>query len=141
MNGPAIRAVMDRRLLVNYRVDPDLLASFLPAPFRPALVGGYGIAGICLIRLSRVRPAGVPAKLGLTSENAAHRVAVCWDDAAGPVSGDEACEAESLASLEAFRIELYRRDSPAAEQEPGAVVKPVRSGRPGARVIRPGGAR
>jgi Clostridial hydrophobic W len=61
--------------------------------------------------------------------------------AAGPVSGDEACEAESLASLEAFRIELYRRDSPAAEQEPGAVVKPVRSGRPGARVIRPGGAR
>jgi hypothetical protein len=78
---------MERRLLVNYRVDPDLLASFLPAPFRPALVGGYGIAGICLIRLSQVRPAGVPAKLGLTSENAAHRVAVCWDDAAGPVTG------------------------------------------------------
>lgn len=87
MNGPAIRAVMERRLLVNYRVDPDLLASLLPAPFRPALVGGYGIAGICLIRLSQVRPAGVPAKLGLTSENAAHRVAVCWDDAAGPVTG------------------------------------------------------
>ncbi len=78
---------MERRLLVNYRVDPDLLASFLPAPFLPALVGGYGIAGICSIRLSQVRPAGVPAKLGLTSENAAHRVAVCWDDAAGPVTG------------------------------------------------------
>lgn len=46
MNGPAIRAVMERRLLVNYRVDPDLLASFLPAPFRPALVSGYGIAGV-----------------------------------------------------------------------------------------------
>lgn len=74
-------------MLVNYRVDPDQLASFLPAPFRPALVGGYGIAGICLIRLSRVRPSGVPAVAGLTSENAAHRVAVCWDGPAGPVTG------------------------------------------------------
>ncbi len=78
---------MVRRLLVNYRVDPELLASFLPAPFRPALVGGYGVAGICLIRLAKVRPAGVPAVAGLASENAAHRVAVRWDGPDGPVTG------------------------------------------------------
>ncbi|HEX4657368.1 MAG TPA: DUF2071 domain-containing protein [Streptosporangiaceae bacterium] len=87
MRAPALRADMERRLLVNYRVDPELLASLLPAPFRPILVGGYGVAGICLIRLAGIRPAGVPAGAGLTSENAAHRVAVCWDSKDGPVTG------------------------------------------------------
>lgn len=87
MKAPVIKAVMDRRILVNYRVDPDVLAAFLPAPFRPTLVGGYGMAGICLIRLGAVRPAPLPAALGITSENAAHRVAVEWDTADGPVAG------------------------------------------------------
>ena len=90
MKAPALAAVMERRILVNYRVDPDLLGSYLPAPFRPALVGDHGVAGICLIRLGRIRPAGLPAGLsaaGLRSENAAHRVAVCWDGPDGPVTG------------------------------------------------------
>jgi hypothetical protein len=86
MKAPALAAVIERRLLVNYRVDPELLGSTLPAPFRPALAGGHGIAGICLIRLGRIRPAGLPAA-GLRSENAAHRVAVCWDGPDGPVTG------------------------------------------------------
>lgn len=86
MKAPALAAVMERRILVNYRVDPEVLGSYLPAPFRPALVGGHGVAGICLIRLGRIRPAGLPAA-GLRSENAAHRVAVCWDGPDGPVTG------------------------------------------------------
>lgn len=86
MKAPALAAVIERRILVNYRVDPELLGSYLPAPFRPALAGGHGVAGICLIRLGRIRPAGLgPA--GLRSENAAHRVAVCWDGPDGPVTG------------------------------------------------------
>jgi hypothetical protein len=52
----------------------------LPAPFRPQLIDGHAIAGICLIRLAGVRPQGLPAWLGLRSENAAHRVAVEWDE-------------------------------------------------------------
>ncbi len=87
MTAPDLRAVMERRLLVNYRVDPELLASLLPAPFRPALAGGYGVAGICLIRLGKLRPAGLPAVAGLRAEHAAHRVAVCWDSPGGPVTG------------------------------------------------------
>ena len=87
MRAPTIKATMQRRILVNYRIDPGVLESLLPSPFRPALVDGYGIAGICLIRLGAIRPAGVPAAVGLTSENAAHRVAVEWDTAAGPVTG------------------------------------------------------
>jgi hypothetical protein len=86
MKALALAAVMERRILVNYRVDLDVLGSHLPAPFRPALVGGYGVAGICLIRLGRIRPAGLPAA-GLRSENAAHRAAVCWDGPDGPVTG------------------------------------------------------
>jgi hypothetical protein len=78
---------MERRILVNYRVDPEVLAAVVPAPFRPALIDGHGVAGICLIRLGGIRPARVPAALGLTSENAAHRVAVEWDAADGPVTG------------------------------------------------------
>ena len=83
----ALRATMERRILVNYRVDPDVLAAVLPPPFRPALVEGQGVAGICLIRLTGIRPARVPAALGLSSENAAHRVAVEWDSPDGVVTG------------------------------------------------------
>jgi hypothetical protein len=39
--------------------------------------------GICLIRLEQIRPAGLPRMLGLSSENAAHRIAVEWTDPAG----------------------------------------------------------
>jgi len=65
--------------------------------------------------------------------------------AAGPVSAEEACEAESLASLEAFRIELRPRadNAPTAapEREQVAGAKPARPARPAARVGKPGGTR
>ena len=38
------------------------------------------MAGICLIRLKYVRPQFVPPWLGISSENAAHRVAVEWEE-------------------------------------------------------------
>jgi hypothetical protein len=78
---PTIEAVMARRLLINFRVRPDVAASLLPAPFRPKLVHDWAMSGICLIRLEQVRPRGFPAPLGIASENAAHRIAVEWDEA------------------------------------------------------------
>ncbi|MFP4439175.1 MAG: DUF2071 domain-containing protein [Chloroflexaceae bacterium] len=80
LNLPAVRGVIARRILVNYRVDPDVPARLLPAPFRPKCVNGVAIAGICLIRLAQIRPRFVPPIVGLASENAAHRIAVEWDD-------------------------------------------------------------
>ena len=80
MRIPVIRGLIDRRILVNYRVKPDVLARLLPSPFRPKLVNGMGMAGVCLIRLKHIRPKFLPAFLGLSSENAAHRIAVEWDD-------------------------------------------------------------
>lgn len=87
MGPPEIEGRIERRLLVNYRVDPDVLARVLPDPFRPQLVRDAGVAGICLIRLGGMRPRGFPECVGLTSENAAHRVAVEWDTPAGPQAG------------------------------------------------------
>ncbi len=79
MKIPTMRGVIDRRILANFHVDPDVLANVLPSPFRPKLINGKGIAGICLIRLKQLRPRFVPAFLGISSENAAHRIAVEWD--------------------------------------------------------------
>lgn len=71
------------RLLVNYRVDPDVLRAWLPAPFVPQTVGGWGIAGLCIIRLDALRPRGLPRALGLRTANVAHRVAVSWPGGQG----------------------------------------------------------
>lgn len=87
MKIPVIQGVIARRILVNYRVDPEVLARLLPPPFRPKLIGGVGIAGICLIRLEALRPRFVPAGMGLTSENAAHRIAVVWEEDGQPREG------------------------------------------------------
>lgn len=86
MRLPAIRGLIKRRVLVNYRTAPAAFDGFLPAPFRPRLVDGHAMAGLCLIRLERVRPAAVTDAVGLASENVAYRVAVEWTD---PQSGEE----------------------------------------------------
>lgn len=77
---PTLAGRIERRLLVNYRVDPERVAALLPSPFRPEVVNGYAVAGVCLIRLGEIRPRGMPRRFGLRSENAAHRIAVEWDD-------------------------------------------------------------
>lgn len=87
MKAPVVAGWIERRVLVNYRVEPDALAGVLPEPFRPRLVRGRAVAGICLIRLRAVRPRGLPALVGIGSENAAHRVAVEWDGDDGVCQG------------------------------------------------------
>ena len=87
MGIPVVRGLIDRRILVNFRIDPDVLSGVLPPPFRPKVVRGYGIGGICLIRLKDIRPRFLPGCVGLSSENAAHRIAVEWDTAEGSHQG------------------------------------------------------
>ena len=79
MRIPIIRGIIDRRILANFHVDPDVMAQILPPPFRPKLANGYAIGGICLIRLKGIRPRFLPFPWGIGSENAAHRIAVQWD--------------------------------------------------------------
>jgi hypothetical protein len=87
MRSSVMKGTIERRLLVNFAVEPEVLRRLLPKPFRPKLVRGYGVAGICLIRLNHIRPALLPMEVGVASENAAHRIAVVWDDESGEREG------------------------------------------------------
>ena len=82
-----VECTIERRLLVNYRIDPEVVERHLPAPFRPQLVSGWAVGGVCFIRLGSLRPNHSPAALGITTENVAHRFAVEWDDDAGTQVG------------------------------------------------------
>lgn len=83
MTIPVLKSTIGRRLLVNFRADADVISSKLPHPFRPKLQRGNAIVGVCLIRLEHIRPASLPLAVGFSSENAAHRIAVLWEDEAG----------------------------------------------------------
>jgi hypothetical protein len=75
MRIPKIVGIIKRRIIVNYRIDPEIIKKQIPAKLNLKLQKGNAIAGICLIRLEQIRPKGIPAFLGSSSENAAHRVA------------------------------------------------------------------
>ncbi len=79
MRLPVVSGIIDRRILANYRVAPEVMAAALPKPFKPLLVNDFAIGGICLIRLINVRPQFLPIPWGIRSENAAHRIAVEWE--------------------------------------------------------------
>lgn len=83
MKIPTIQGNIKRRILVNYRADENVVQKILPSQFRPKLYNGRAIAGICLIRLEHIRPRFTPEFVGISSENAAHRIAVLWEDDAG----------------------------------------------------------
>jgi hypothetical protein len=96
MKLPVIDGVIRRRLLVNFRVDPEVIQRQLPSRFRPKMHADSAMAGICLIRLEQIRPKNLPRFVGHSSENAAHRIAVLWED--------EACETKE-------GVYIFRRDT------------------------------
>ncbi|KYP13543.1 DUF2071 domain-containing protein [Flavihumibacter sp. CACIAM 22H1] len=87
MQLPVLSGTIDRRMLINFRADPSVVANLLPPPFTPAIYRGYAMVGICLIRLKKVRIKGLPEFLGFGSENAAHRIAVNWTVSGAQHSG------------------------------------------------------
>ena len=82
-----VRAQLRRRLLISYRVDPAVAATLLPDGFRPQIVGGSALAGVCVLGLESIRPSWADRRWGLRSENAAHRIAVEWDGREGVEQG------------------------------------------------------
>jgi hypothetical protein len=75
-----IKGIISRRVFLNYRIDPTVLQRVLPEPFRPKLYRDHGIGGVCMIRFKDLRPKFLPSWIGMSSENAAHRIAVQWDE-------------------------------------------------------------
>ena len=84
---PVIEGVIARRILLNFRIDPSAARKVVPHPLKLQLVNGFAVAGICLIRLEQVRPKGLPAFAGFSSENMAQRFAVLFESAHGEEPG------------------------------------------------------
>lgn len=80
MKIPVIHGYIDRRILINFVADPDIVKKIIPPPFRPRIYRDKAIVGICLIRLKHIKPKGLPDLIGVNSENGAHRIAVEWDE-------------------------------------------------------------
>lgn len=76
MKMTAIRGRIVRRVLINVRIRPDALAAILPPMFKPRLVNGWAVGGICFIALEQIRMPFLPTIIGLKSNNSAHRFAV-----------------------------------------------------------------
>lgn len=87
MTAKTVACTIERRLLVNYRIEPELVARLLPWPFRPQLVSGQAVGGVCFIRLGGLQAGHLPRVPRLVCENAAHRFAVEWDGADGTQAG------------------------------------------------------
>lgn len=129
---PTIRGIIRRRLLVNFRIDVEVMQRYLPAPFRPKLHNGFAVAGICLIRLEQIRPEWLALEAGLSSENAAHRIAVRWNDETGEREGvyiprrDTSSTMNHLAGGRIFPGEHHLADF-AVTDEGGEIAMSIRS--------------
>jgi hypothetical protein len=82
-----IEGVIARRMLLNYRADPSRVQRLLPPPLEVDQQRGHAIVGVCLIRLVKLRPRGVPSALGISCENMAHRVAIRYPASDGMRTG------------------------------------------------------
>jgi hypothetical protein len=80
---PILKGIIARRVLLNFRADAQVVQKMLPKPFVVEPHQGAAIVGVCLIRLEKLRPKGLPSQVGMSSENVAHRVAVRY-----PLNGE-----------------------------------------------------
>jgi hypothetical protein len=80
MRLPTIHGYIDRRILINFTADPEVIRKIIPEPFRPKVYKDKAIVGICLIRLKNIKLKGLPDFIGVSSENGAHRIAVEWNE-------------------------------------------------------------
>lgn len=84
---PPLEGIIARRVLLNFRADPDVVRRLVPEPLEVVTRNGFAVVGVCLIRLERLRPKGFPAPLGMSSENMAHRVAIRYPTREGSKDG------------------------------------------------------
>lgn len=78
MELPFLNGIIDRRILVNYRINPEVVKSLLPPHLDPLIINGYASGGICLLRLKNIGVKYSPSFLRITSENAAHRFLITF---------------------------------------------------------------
>lgn len=85
---PAVRASLAERYIFNFRLPPQMLATYLPVPWlTPQEVRGAGIASFCILDLRGITVAPLTTAVGLDSISCAPRYAVL------DASGEEASPA------------------------------------------------
>lgn len=83
----AVSGICERRIILNWRVDPALVAKHLPRPFRPRLVKGHAIVSVEVLQLVGMRPTGMPRIAGFHTQNAVDRIAVEWNEGGSILHG------------------------------------------------------
>src|SRR6266849_6254449 len=84
---PTLEGIIARRVLLNFRADPKVVRRLVPEPLEVTIQNGAAMVGVCLIRLEQLRPKGLPAAMGISSENMAHRVAIRYPSENGMKDG------------------------------------------------------
>ncbi len=80
---PTVRGTLRRRLLVNAVVAPEEAARRLPPGLRPHVAAAGTVVGCCLLEIEHLRPARLPAALGITQRAAANRISAEWENEEG----------------------------------------------------------
>ncbi len=73
-NAITVVGDIDHCWLLAYRVPIAQLADVLPKPLEPVTLGGFGFINVVVSELSHMRPAGLPAFLGLRYWHVAYRI-------------------------------------------------------------------
>ncbi len=74
---PAVRGLLAERFIFNFRLPPELFATYLPVPWLvPQEVRGFGIASFCILDLRGITVAPLTTAAGLDSISCAPRYAV-----------------------------------------------------------------
>jgi hypothetical protein len=82
---PEVTGKIERRVLVGYGFEPEVIQPLMPQGITPRLFNGKAIVGLCLIRFAYMRPSWVPLPIGVKPESAAHRVGIQWETKQGDI--------------------------------------------------------
>lgn len=99
------------RILVLYRIEPEVAQGLLPGGLQPVLEGGYAIAGLCYTRLGSNRSRWLPRRLGSPSDHLAVRIAAEFDGRKTPKQGTWILRRQTSSWIEArCGDKLFRGD-------------------------------
>lgn len=87
MRAPQLTGRIERRILVDHLVSPELAQGLVPDGVDLRLVDGRAVVGMCLIHLSGLRPRHLPLWTGTSVEAVAHRISVWGPADQGRVGG------------------------------------------------------
>lgn len=111
MKPPPFKGIIDRRILINYKVENNVLRRLLPSPFSPRLINGYGIAGVCLIRRKQLKINSFPSWMSVNTETALYRIAVTWEQYGKQHTGSYVLRKETDSLMQIFANSRWSDDS------------------------------